>query len=175
MRSMLCAWLLWLTGNSGWRATLWQQCPSPWQRYSARRKISATDSQTGATWLCCPYSADRFDSNATQNPRNPTGTTQGHPVAPARSLSAGKVSPTPKALSLQGRSKVGLILAFEGLNACVLSTGMALFVQNQRLMVGLFPPGCTSRKVDPQAATGRLPCSYTKPPCRILDSMEASL
>jgi hypothetical protein len=32
---------------------------------------------------------------------------------------------------LQGRSKVGLILPFEGLNACVLSTGMALFVQNQ--------------------------------------------
>jgi hypothetical protein len=63
---------------------------------------------------------------------NPTGTTQRHPVAPARSLSAGKVSPTPKALSLQGRSKVGLILAFEGLNACVLSTGMALFVQNQK-------------------------------------------
>jgi hypothetical protein len=27
-RSMLCAWLLWLTGSSGCRATLSQQCPA---------------------------------------------------------------------------------------------------------------------------------------------------
>jgi hypothetical protein len=151
--------------------------PLPWQRYSptAAKSQQQTPRQVQRGFAALIQQIGSIATPNAQNPRNPTGTTQGHPVAPARSLSAGKVSPTPKALSLQGRSKVGLILAFEGLNACVLSTGMALFVQNQRLMVGLFPPGCTSRKVDPQAATGRLPCSYTKPPCRILDSMEASL
>jgi hypothetical protein len=41
---------------------------------------------------------------------------------------------------LQGLAKVGLIIGFEQLNACVLSTGSMLFVQNQKEMDAVRSP-----------------------------------
>jgi hypothetical protein len=105
--------------------------PLPWQRYSPTAKTqqrTPRQVQRGFATLI-----QQLDSMALPPKTRgiPPGRTKGTRLQPTLTLSIGEVSPNTKALSLQGLAKVGLIIGFEELNACVLSTGSMLFVQNQ--------------------------------------------